>query len=116
MVRYGNDMEFIIQDEYEELLKYAVVVPEYDPSSIQQTLTDAKDSFYQKKNVLHFQGNGFPGNQGNPGSRGNTGSREGSVTPTRETLISVTRERDGMFPNNKLTMWFSQRSDGNFFL
>ena len=100
-------MEFIIQDEYEELLKYAVVVPEYDPSSIQHTLTDAKDSFYQKKNVLHFQGNGFPGNQGNPGSRGSAGSREGSVTPTRETLISVTRERDGRYKLNFLQKYDS---------
>ena len=83
----------ILQDEYEELLKYAVVVPEYDPSSIQHTLTDAKDSFYQKKGVLLLQGNGFPGN---PSNTGKPRSRDGNVTPTRETLISVTRERDGM--------------------
>ena len=75
---------FFQQDEYDELLKFAVVVPQYDPSSMQQTLTDTRDSFYQKNGV---QGTGF---------HGNFGSRNGNVTPTRETLISVTRERDGM--------------------
>ena len=75
---------FFQQDEYDELLKFAVVVPQYDPSSMQQTLTDTRDSFYQKNGV---QGTGF---------HGNPGSRNGNVTPTRETLISVSRERDGM--------------------
>ena len=33
------------QEEYEELLKYAVVVPTFDPTSVPQTLTDVKGSF-----------------------------------------------------------------------
>lgn len=36
-----------VQDEYDELLKFAVVVPKYDPSHLAQTLTDTKDSFMQ---------------------------------------------------------------------
>lgn len=68
----GSSVSTRLQDEYDELLKFAVVVPKYDPSSMQHTLTDARDSFFQKNGT---------------GSHGNR-------TPTKETLISVSRERD----------------------
>ena len=35
------------QDEYDELLKYAVVVPSYDGSGLLQSLTDFRGSFPQ---------------------------------------------------------------------
>ncbi|XP_053386877.1 centrosomal protein POC5-like isoform X2 [Mercenaria mercenaria] len=43
----GSSVSTRLQDEYDELLKFAVVVPKYDPAQIPQTLTDAKDSFMQ---------------------------------------------------------------------
>lgn len=36
---------FMIKDEYEELLKYAVVVPTYDPRQLPKTLSDFRGTF-----------------------------------------------------------------------
>ena len=33
------------QEEYEELLKYAVIVPTYDPQTLPKTLQDLRGSF-----------------------------------------------------------------------
>lgn len=38
-------MLHLLQDEYDELLKYAVVVPSYDIGSLPQTLSDLRGSF-----------------------------------------------------------------------
>ena len=76
-------VNFVFQDEYDELLKFAVVVPKYDPNAMQHTLTDIRDSFCQRNGS---QGNRTPTRDGSHGNR----------TPTRETLISVGRERDGL--------------------
>lgn len=43
----GSSVSTRLQDEYDELLKFAVVVPKYDPNQLGQTLTDTKDSFMQ---------------------------------------------------------------------
>lgn len=43
----GSSVSTRLQDEYDELLKFAVVVPKYDPNQIGHTLTDTKDSFMQ---------------------------------------------------------------------
>jgi len=37
----------LFQDEYDELLKFAVVIPKYDPLQLPQTLTDPRESFLQ---------------------------------------------------------------------
>ena len=36
---------FMLQDEYDALLKYAVVMPSFDPSQFPKTLTDVRGSF-----------------------------------------------------------------------
>ena len=38
-------MILILQEEYDELLKYAVVVPSHGPESMPRTLTDTRESF-----------------------------------------------------------------------
>jgi hypothetical protein len=38
-----------LQDEYEELLKYAVVVPKYDQDRLPKSLTDIRESFPQDR-------------------------------------------------------------------
>ncbi|KAL4216760.1 Centrosomal protein poc5 [Mactra antiquata] len=43
----GSSVSTRLQDEYDELLKFAVVVPKYDPKKLPQTLTDPRDSFMQ---------------------------------------------------------------------
>ena len=59
-----NNYLVFLQDEYEELLKYAVVVPKYDQDRLPKTLTDIRESFPQDR-PKHRQ----------------------------ETLVTVTRER-----------------------
>lgn len=39
--------EYLLQDEYEELLKHAVVVPNYDPKHLPHTMAEVKGSFPQ---------------------------------------------------------------------
>jgi hypothetical protein len=59
-----SNTSLFLQDEYEELLKYAVVVPKYDQDRLPKTLTDIRESFPQDR-PKHRQ----------------------------ETLVTVTRER-----------------------
>ena len=60
----GSSVSTRLLDEYEELLKYAVVVPKYDQDRLPKTLTDIRESFPQDR-PKHRQ----------------------------ETLVTVTRER-----------------------
>jgi hypothetical protein len=41
----GSSVSTRLQDEYDELLRFAVVVPSYNPSSIPRTLQDFRGSF-----------------------------------------------------------------------
>ena len=41
----GSSVSSRLQDEYDELLRFAVVVPSYDVGSIPRTLQDLKGSF-----------------------------------------------------------------------
>ncbi|KAH3802581.1 hypothetical protein DPMN_156259 [Dreissena polymorpha] len=43
----GSSVSTRLQDEYDELLKFAVVVPKYDPRQLPATLTDTRESFLQ---------------------------------------------------------------------
>ena len=69
-----------LQDEYEELLKYAVVVPKYDQDRLPKTLTDIRESFPQDR-PKHRQ----------------------------ETLVTVTRERQTGESSN-ISMSYSVRN------
>jgi centrosomal protein POC5 len=44
----GSSISSTMQDEYDELLRYAVVVPSYDPSSLPAKIIDSKGSFSEK--------------------------------------------------------------------
>ncbi|KAL3884431.1 hypothetical protein ACJMK2_024570 [Sinanodonta woodiana] len=43
----GSSVSTRLQEEYEELLKYAVVMPKYNPATVGRTLTDVRESFAQ---------------------------------------------------------------------
>ncbi|XP_052787736.1 centrosomal protein POC5-like [Mya arenaria] len=43
----GSSVSTRLQDEYDELLKFAVVIPKYDPNQLPQTLMDPRESFLQ---------------------------------------------------------------------
>lgn len=60
----GSSVSTRLMDEYEELLKYAVVVPKYDQSRLPKTLTDIRDSFPQSR-----------------------------PEPRQETIVTITREK-----------------------
>ncbi|XP_013387505.1 centrosomal protein POC5-like [Lingula anatina] len=47
----GSSISSRLQDEYDELLKYAVVVPKFDPSTLPQTLADIRESFPQRREM-----------------------------------------------------------------
>lgn len=54
---------FLLQDEYDELLKFAVVVPSYDPAAAPKTLMDFRESFpqQQKETVITVAKQRFTG-------------------------------------------------------
>lgn len=60
----GSSVSTRLLDEYEELLKYAVVVPKYDDSRLPKTLTDLRESFPQTR-----------------------------PQPREETIVTITREK-----------------------
>lgn len=62
-------------DEYEELLKYAVVVPKYDQSRLPKTLTDIRESFPQNR-----------------------------PEPRQESIVTVTRERQTDSSSNPIVV------------
>ncbi|XP_062579270.1 centrosomal protein POC5-like [Saccostrea cucullata] len=43
----GSSVSSRLMEEYEELLKHAVVVPNYDPKHIPQTITEVRETFHQ---------------------------------------------------------------------
>ncbi|KAL5019681.1 hypothetical protein ScPMuIL_002573 [Solemya velum] len=45
----GSSVSTRLQDEYDELLKFAVVVPSYDPAAVPKTLMDFRESFPQQQ-------------------------------------------------------------------
>ncbi|OWF49978.1 centrosomal protein POC5-like [Mizuhopecten yessoensis] len=48
----GSSVSTRLMEEYEELLKYAVVVPSYDPNKASHTLIDHRDSFPQPETLV----------------------------------------------------------------
>lgn len=48
----GSSVSTRLMEEYEELLKYAVVVPSYDPNKLPHTLVDPRDSFPQPETLV----------------------------------------------------------------
>ncbi|XP_076453730.1 centrosomal protein POC5-like isoform X2 [Babylonia areolata] len=48
----GSSVSTRLQEEYDELLKYAVVVPDYNPKDIRSRLTDTKGFFGRQDDIL----------------------------------------------------------------
>ncbi|XP_070536064.1 centrosomal protein POC5-like isoform X2 [Ptychodera flava] len=51
----GSSVSSTLQDEYQQLLKYAVITPSFDPGQLPQTLAEATRSFREQKDQLIFQ-------------------------------------------------------------
>ncbi|XP_077993246.1 centrosomal protein POC5-like [Glandiceps talaboti] len=51
----GSSVSSALQDEYQQLLKYAVVTPSFYPGQLPQTLTEATRAFQEQKDQLIFQ-------------------------------------------------------------
>ena len=43
----------LFQDEYDELLKYAMVMPTYDPNKLPKTMADLRGSFPNVQVTIH---------------------------------------------------------------
>ncbi len=53
---------YILQEEYDELLQFAVVVPSYKPETLPKTLSDLRGSFIPQP-YYHHQQQDDDGNQ-----------------------------------------------------
>ena len=47
----GSSVSSSLQEEYQELLKYAVITPHYDPSQLPHTLAGASSAFLPQRPV-----------------------------------------------------------------
>ncbi|CAH1789356.1 unnamed protein product [Owenia fusiformis] len=47
----GSSVSSRLQDEYDELLKYAVVVPNFDPKGLPRSITDMRSSFMPRRTM-----------------------------------------------------------------
>ena len=43
------------QEEYDELLKYAVVIPEYNPTNLRSRLADTRGAFSREDDIVTIQ-------------------------------------------------------------
>ncbi|XP_064645431.1 centrosomal protein POC5-like isoform X2 [Lineus longissimus] len=59
----GSSVSSTMQDEYNELLRFAVVVPSYDPSSLPAKIVDTKGSFAEKMQSTPYDQQGAAGSR-----------------------------------------------------
>ena len=51
----------LFQEEYDELLKYAVVVPDYNPNEVRSKLSDSRGVFNQEGEIITVRASTHPG-------------------------------------------------------